>query len=158
MDPAQLPNDFAPRPSGHYWINFRGDLGHLIRVPWLALRPGTWAPYLRDKEWAMFTLQSWADNIKYPWQWDNNAFLNNQFSHPYHGNLYFNSARTNGYWLGELSGAQTDARHLDVIREIIPGTEKVTAADVKRAAEAWLKPENAYRVVVRPAPGAAAAP
>ncbi|HEX5819027.1 MAG TPA: DUF3943 domain-containing protein [Gemmatimonadales bacterium] len=52
---------------------------------------------LQDKEWSQWTLQSWADNIKYPWQWDNNAFLNNQFSHPYHGSLYFNSARTNGY-------------------------------------------------------------
>lgn len=65
---------------------------------------------------------------------------------------------TNGYWLGELSGAQADPRRLDLIREIIPGTEKVTAADVKRAAQHWLKPEAAYRVVVVPAAGAAAAP
>jgi len=65
---------------------------------------------------------------------------------------------TNGYWLGELSGAQADPRRLEVIRDIIPGTEKVTAADVKRAAETWLKPEAAYRIVVKPAAGAAAAP
>jgi len=65
---------------------------------------------------------------------------------------------TNGYWLGELSGAQADPRRLDLIREIIPGTEKVTAADVKRAAEQWLKPEAAYRLVVKPAAGGAAAP
>lgn len=65
---------------------------------------------------------------------------------------------TNGYWLGELAGAQADPRRLDLIREIIPGTEKVTAADVKRAAEHWLKPEGAYRVVVIPAAGGAAAP
>jgi hypothetical protein len=52
---------------------------------------------LQDKEWSKWTLQSWADNIKYPWQWDNNAFLNNQFSHPYHGSLYFNAGRSNGY-------------------------------------------------------------
>ena len=58
---------------------------------------------------------------------------------------------TNGYWLGELSGAQTDPRHLDVIRDIVRGTERVTAADVKRAAQQWLKPETAFRVVVRPA-------
>ncbi|WP_430419577.1 M16 family metallopeptidase [Phenylobacterium sp.] len=65
---------------------------------------------------------------------------------------------TNGYWVSELSGAQFDPRRLDLIREIIPGTEKVTAADVKRAAEQWLKPEAAYRVVVTPAAGGAAAP
>jgi len=65
---------------------------------------------------------------------------------------------TNGYWLGELSGAQADPRRLDSIREIIPGTEKVTAADVKRAAQTWLKPEATYKLVVLPAAGGAAAP
>ena len=59
---------------------------------------------------------------------------------------------TNGYWLGELSGAQADPRRLDVIRQIIPGTERVSAADVKRAAQTWFKPEAAYKVVVTPAP------
>ncbi len=59
--------------------------------------------------------------------------------------------QTNSYWLGELSGAQSDPRRLDLIRDIIPGTERVTAAAVKRAAEQWLKPENAWRLRVIPA-------
>jgi zinc protease len=58
---------------------------------------------------------------------------------------------TNPYWLNELSGAQADPRRLDIIRQIVPGTERVTAADVKRAAETWLKPEAAYKLVVTPA-------
>jgi zinc protease len=57
---------------------------------------------------------------------------------------------TNGYWLNELSGAQADPRRLDVIRDIIPGTERVTAADVKRAAQQWLKPETAFKLEVVP--------
>jgi zinc protease len=57
---------------------------------------------------------------------------------------------TNGYWVNELSGAQADPRKLDAIREIVPGTERVTAADVKRAAQAWLKPETAYKLEVTP--------
>ena len=64
---------------------------------------------------------------------------------------------TNSYWLGELSGAQAEPRRLDVIRQIVPGTERVTAADVKRAAQTWFKPERAYKVVVMPA-GKPAAP
>jgi zinc protease len=64
--------------------------------------------------------------------------------------------QTNSYWLNELSGAQADPRRLDVIREIIPGTRKVTPDDVKRAAETLLKPENAFRLVVKPAAGAPA--
>lgn len=51
----------------------------------------------RDAEWAHVSPATWGDNLAFPWQWDNNKFLNNQFSHPYHGNLYFNAARTNGY-------------------------------------------------------------
>ena len=57
---------------------------------------------------------------------------------------------TNQYWLGELSGAQRDPRRLEVVRESIPGTEKVTAADVQRAARTWFKDETAFRLVVRP--------
>ena len=58
---------------------------------------------------------------------------------------------TNGYWLGELSGAQADPRRLKSIREIIPGTERVTAADVQAAAQLRLRPERAWRLVVAPA-------
>ncbi|MFZ5721278.1 MAG: M16 family metallopeptidase [Pseudomonadota bacterium] len=63
---------------------------------------------------------------------------------------------TNGYWLGELSGAQADPRRLDVIREIIPGTEQVSAADVRRAAQTWLAPGRSFKLVVRPAARVAA--
>jgi zinc protease len=58
---------------------------------------------------------------------------------------------TNQYWLGELSNAQADPRKLDFIRQLIPGTERVTAADVQRAAETWLRDDKAYRIIVRPA-------
>jgi zinc protease len=57
---------------------------------------------------------------------------------------------TNGYWLGELSGAAADPRRLDVIRDLVPGTQRVTAADVMAAAQQWLKPETAYKIEVLP--------
>ncbi|WP_332769797.1 M16 family metallopeptidase [Phenylobacterium sp.] len=58
---------------------------------------------------------------------------------------------TNGYWLQELSGAQADPRRLDATRAMIPGTERVTPADVKRAAEAVLKDETMWMFEVKPA-------
>jgi zinc protease len=58
---------------------------------------------------------------------------------------------TNQYWLNELSNAQIDPRKLDFIRQIIPGTERVTAADVQRAATTWLDASKAYKIEVRPA-------
>jgi zinc protease len=62
----------------------------------------------------------------------------------------FQRARvTNQYWLAQLSGGQADPRRLDLIRELIPGAQKVTAADVQRAAQSFLREEKAYKLVVR---------
>ena len=69
-------------------------LGELVIVQ---LIPFAVNNVIRDKEWARVSLQSWEENLENPWQWDNDHFIANQFGHPYHGNLYFNSARTNGY-------------------------------------------------------------
>jgi len=51
----------------------------------------------RGEVWAKISPRTWYDNLQNSWKWDDNAFVNNQFSHPYHGNLYFNAARANGY-------------------------------------------------------------
>lgn len=59
--------------------------------------PSVWNNIRRGEVWAKITPRTWYDNLQNAWKWDDNAFLNNQFSHPYHGNLYFNSARANGY-------------------------------------------------------------
>ena len=60
------------------------------------------------------------------------------------------SKLTNQYWLGELSGAQAEPRKLEFIRHIIPGTEKITVADVKHAAQLVLKDDKVYRLEVQP--------
>jgi hypothetical protein len=43
---------------------------------------------------------SWEENLVAGYNWDDNQFSTNQLSHPYHGNLYYNAARSNGfsYW------------------------------------------------------------
>ena len=40
---------------------------------------------------------SWSENLANGFEWDDNNFTTNQFAHPYHGSLYFNAARSNGY-------------------------------------------------------------
>jgi zinc protease len=57
---------------------------------------------------------------------------------------------TNQYWLNELAGAQADPRRLDLIRDMVPATARVTAADVQRAAELFLRDDRAFRLVVKP--------
>jgi zinc protease len=60
---------------------------------------------------------------------------------------------TNIYWLNQLAGAQRDPRRLDLIRNELPMSEKVTAADIKKAAEAYLKDDKAWKLVVKPQGG-----
>lgn len=47
---------------------------------------------------------SWEENLRSGWEWDDNNFNTNQFAHPYHGSLYFNSARSNGFGFWESVG------------------------------------------------------
>ncbi len=42
-------------------------------------------------------IQPWKDNILNGFEWDDNQFSTNQLGHPFHGNLYFNAARSTGY-------------------------------------------------------------
>lgn len=57
---------------------------------------------------------------------------------------------TNQYWLADLSGSQADPRKLQFSRDIVPGTVKVTAADVQAAARQFLRDDAAFRLIVRP--------
>ena len=65
----------------------------------------------------------------------------------------------NGYWLGQLSQAQSDPQALDQIRSNVQDLESVTPADIQRLAQAYLKPETAWRAeIVSSQPATAAAP
>ena len=56
--------------------------------------------YVTREEFAQTTLRSIRRNFERGMVWDNDLFNTNMFMHPYHGNLYFNAARTNGltFW------------------------------------------------------------
>ncbi len=64
--------------------------------------------------------------------------------------LFTKSQQTNGYWLTALTGVQADPRKLDVIRTTIPDLKRVTAADVRRAAQLVLRDDRAWRMQVLP--------
>ena len=53
-----------------------------------------------NSDFAQTTLRSLKRNFTDGMVWDNDFFVTNMFAHPYHGNLYFNAARTNGltFW------------------------------------------------------------
>ena len=56
--------------------------------------------YVLNSDFAQTTLNSLKRNFTDGMVWDNDFFITNLFAHPYHGNLYFNAARSNGlnFW------------------------------------------------------------
>ena len=58
---------------------------------------------LMRKDSAYISWGSIWNNIKTGFRWDNDNLTTNTFLHPYHGSLYFNSARSNGFnfWQSE---------------------------------------------------------
>ena len=65
--------------------------------------------------------------------------------------------QTNGYWLGALSGAQTDPRRLDSVRTHIAHYAGVKPEDLMAAARKYLIADRAWKFEVLPEPTIAAA-
>jgi hypothetical protein len=65
----------------------------------LATNALTWSHnwYVRRWHWANVGTRVWWENIHSGFVWDDDDFMANQLAHPYHGSLYFNSARASGY-------------------------------------------------------------
>jgi len=64
-----------------------------------SLNMGLWGfnRYIAKQPYAYINIHTIRRNLKHKWVWDNDDMGNNMFLHPYHGNLYFNSARSRGY-------------------------------------------------------------
>ncbi len=61
---------------------------------------------------------------------------------------------TNQYWLDRLSGAQRDPRLLDAVRSAEAGLERLSATDLQHAAQSYLRDAAAWRLEIKPEPGA----
>jgi D-aspartate ligase len=76
--PRALDSVRLRRDSGHHWISLSADVKRLVKAPRLALRPGTWAPYLQRKEWAVLSLDDpkpWLRSMQQlaAWLWQGAA-------------------------------------------------------------------------------------
>ncbi|HMQ67356.1 MAG TPA: DUF3943 domain-containing protein [Ignavibacteria bacterium] len=58
---------------------------------------GSFNAYVSGSEFAKISFKTVATNLEIGAVWDHDHFITNFFAHPYHGNLYFNTARSNGY-------------------------------------------------------------
>lgn len=60
----------------------------------------SWDHFITDREWARVNSHSLRTNLTDGWVWDNDSFSGNQFSHPYHGSMFYNAAREHGLSYG----------------------------------------------------------
>ena len=114
-------------------------LGLGRKHPWWALAQVTgvnvfvhcFDRFVLNADFAQTTLNTWGDNFKNGFVWDNDQFSTNLFMHPYHGNLYFNSARSQGltFWesapyamLGSLEWEFLGEREPPAINDLIATT------------------------------------
>lgn len=76
------------------FLRAAGGVALVQVIPW------SYSYFITKTEFAKITFKSVGEHLKpSSWTWDDDQFTTNQFSHPYHGNLYFNSFRANGYGL-----------------------------------------------------------
>jgi len=60
--------------------------------------PWAFNKYVNKAEFSNISFSSIRNNLNpKSWTWDDDDFGTNQFAHPYHGSLYFNAFRANGY-------------------------------------------------------------
>lgn len=77
----------------HYWKGVAEATGINVAVH-------CFDRFVMNEDFAQVNLHTIHHNIKNGFVWDNDQFSTNLFAHPYHGNLYYNSARSNGlsFW------------------------------------------------------------
>jgi zinc protease len=61
-----------------------------------------------------------------------------------------NAQQNNRYWLANLNDAQIDPRRMEGIRTALSDLQKVTAADVQRAAQTYLLDDRSWKLIVAP--------
>ncbi|MCG6961018.1 DUF3943 domain-containing protein, partial [bacterium BMS3Abin03] len=95
--PPKLTDDnFKPWESEkHFWVG-AGEIAILEFIPWALAR---WIRHWENPadNWAKVSFDTWWRNISHGWEYDGDNFETNNFAHPYHGALFFNAGRTNGY-------------------------------------------------------------
>ncbi|MBS1527296.1 MAG: DUF3943 domain-containing protein, partial [Bacteroidetes bacterium] len=54
--------------------------------------------YVRHESWADISFKSMGSNLRpSSWAWDNDLFQTNEIGHPFHGSIFYNAFRSNGY-------------------------------------------------------------
>ncbi|HTL10291.1 MAG TPA: DUF3943 domain-containing protein [Chitinophagaceae bacterium] len=81
-----------PALNKHHFVGSSATLLLAEVLPWAVDR------YVRKMDYAYISWQTLQSNSKLAnWRWDGDGFTTNQFGHPYHGSIFYNSFRANGH-------------------------------------------------------------
>jgi opacity protein-like surface antigen len=89
--------DDGPRDAWGVGRNYGWAAAQVMAINWVA---GASNEYVRNGNFNQTSPRSWWRNLTDGFTYDDNDFRTNQFIHSYNGNVYFNSARSNGlaFW------------------------------------------------------------
>ncbi|MDR1981698.1 MAG: DUF3943 domain-containing protein [Tannerellaceae bacterium] len=91
--------------SGKPQFDTKKDWGAAIGLTW-GSNVAIWSfnRFIARSDFAYIGLNTVKENFKKGFVWDNDKVGTNMFGHPYHGSLYFNAARSNGFSFWEAGG------------------------------------------------------
>jgi len=93
---SEIEIPYEPHEARKHFGLAVAEVAILEFIPWaLAKWIRTWEDPADN--WANVSPETWWNNLNKGWEYDGDNFLTNLYSHPYHGALFFNSARVNGY-------------------------------------------------------------
>ena len=99
---------------------------------------GLWAfdRYALKGHYAYISWNSIKENFRHGFEWDNDHLATNMFGHPYHGSIYFNAGRSNGFnfWQSELFAIGGSAMWEMFMECEYPSTNDIIATPVGGAA------------------------
>ncbi len=88
---SDLPALDSVQPKSHF-LRAAGEVVLVDIIPW------SFSYFIKKEENSKISFKTVGEHLKFTsWKWDDDQFATNEFSHPYHGSLYFNSFRANGY-------------------------------------------------------------
>lgn len=98
------------------------------------LNVGIWAfdRYVERGDYAYISMNSIAENFRKGLIWDNDRLETNMLMHPFHGSLYYSSARSNGfnYWQSGVFALGGSAMWEFIMEREYPSTNDIIATPV----------------------------
>jgi hypothetical protein len=85
------PGPAAAAPPPKHFFAAAGELVLLEALPWVYNR------YAADEDFARISAHTIRENFRTGFKYDRDDFNTNQSAHPYHGSLFFEAGRSNGY-------------------------------------------------------------